>query len=733
MGSTEHLVIWQQNVNKSPICQHTLLSNNILIKLDIDIVALQELSINDFNNSIASKDWITIYPTTHGAHPNKTRTLTLIRSTISTDMWEQLDFPSGDVTIILLKGNWGKLTLFNIYNDGKSNNTIEQLKHFHRTNTNIIEHTETDPAHIIWAGDFNCHHPHWDNPNDTWLFTTEVLDAAEVLIEAVASLGLKLTLLSGTPMHLHNVTKKWTRLDQVFITEHSTELIEVCDTEISFRSVKTDHLPVVTKLNLTIPTSQPISCRNFRDVDWNEFCNSLTKHLKNMDNPGPISSQANLNERCVTLTEAIQAAIEESVPISKICSKSKHWWTRELTQMRRRMNKLGRQMCLLRNIPEHPIHQEHTEAVKTYDRTLKHTKKQHWRDWLEHVVDPDIWTVHRVISAPASDRAKVRIPALKHKFGDTEVTTNTNPDKAKVLTKTFFSAKPDDPGISNNYNYPPNCCKLDQITKEQIAFQICKLKPYKALGPDGIPNIVLIKCADLLMDNLYYIYKVMAERNFYYAPWKSFTMVVLQKPGKPRYDIPKAYQPIALLNTMWKVLAGIIADQITFYSEKYHLLPDNHFRGRPEHTTTDAVLLVTHKIKSAWRQGNVTSILFLDVKGAFPNAIPARLVHNLRKRQIPRRYTNFIAEMLNGRSTQLKFNNHTSELITIDNGIGQGDLLSMELYQFYNTDILDIPTLSNESAIAYIDDALILATAKDFTATHDILVSMMTWDGGIYD
>jgi hypothetical protein len=131
--STERLVIWQQNVNKSPACQHTLLSNNILVKHDIGIVTLQELLVNSFNNSIASRDWISVYPTTHCAHPGKTRTLTLIRSAYSTDTWEQIDFPSGDVTIIAIKGTWGKLIIFNIYNDGEHNETISQLKNFHRS------------------------------------------------------------------------------------------------------------------------------------------------------------------------------------------------------------------------------------------------------------------------------------------------------------------------------------------------------------------------------------------------------------------------------------------------------------------------------------------------------------------------------------------------------------------------------------------------------------------------
>jgi hypothetical protein len=62
----------------------------------------------------------------------------------------------------------------------------------------------------------------------------------------------------------------------------------------------------------------------------------------------------------------------------------------------------------------------------------------------------------------------------------------------------------------------------------------------------------------------------------------------LHKPGKPRYDTPKAYRPIALLNTLCKVLTAIVANVMTFYTEKHELLPATHFGGRPGRTTTDA-------------------------------------------------------------------------------------------------------------------------------------------------
>src|SRR5580692_8457598 len=76
-GTTiDKLTIWQQNINKSPASQHTLISSNILTKHSIDIIALQEPSINGFHQSIATKDWVTVYPSTHNTQPGKTQSLT---------------------------------------------------------------------------------------------------------------------------------------------------------------------------------------------------------------------------------------------------------------------------------------------------------------------------------------------------------------------------------------------------------------------------------------------------------------------------------------------------------------------------------------------------------------------------------------------------------------------------------------------------------------------------------
>ena len=731
-SSTETLTIWQQNVNRSQTCQHDLISSAALARRGIDIVALQEPAVSRFGTTIASRDWTPIYPTTHSKDPAKTRSILLVRNSLLTEHWKQIDFPSGDVTVIQLTGGQGTITLFNIYNDCEKNDTINLLETFTHS-LPIPQGCSTENSNaILWLGDFNRHHPHWDNPADSRLFTRPAIENAEILISVVAGLGLDLALPPGIPTHLHNVTKKWTRLDQVFISEDFLDSILTCDALIDSPGINTDHLPILTSLDLSIARTPLNPPKKFWNVDWESFEKALSERLDKSGPQNRIRTQGELDDACQKLTRALQETIEEKVPTAGVGIKAKKWWTKELTKLRQEANRKGRKASKYGDWPEHYSHAEKRKAHRSYHKTMERTKRQHWHDWLEKAEDPDIWTAHRYTASPAGDGGKSRIPVLKLTRDGQETTATTNEEKSGMLAKTFFPSRPiDDPLI--HFVYPKPICDFDPISSEQIKAQLAKLKPYKAPGPDGIPNIILTKCANALVDRLYYIYRAILELGIYYAPWKISTTVVLRKPGKPRYDNPKAYRPIALLNTMSKVLTAIMADIMTYYTEAHHLLPAHHFGGRPGRTTTDAVHLLVHKIKDSWRKKQVTAVLFLDIEGAFPNTVTSKLIHSMRKWRLPEALINFAEIMLKERSTILRFDDHTSEIIPLDNGIGQGDPLSMALYQYYNADILEIPHRPQESAEAYVDDAILTATAKTFEEAHEILADMMTRSGGMIE
>ena len=76
----DKLSIWQQNINKSPSCQHDIISNKRLVTKGINFIAQQEPALSGSRLTIASRDWITIYPSSHTNNPLRTRSITLIRA-----------------------------------------------------------------------------------------------------------------------------------------------------------------------------------------------------------------------------------------------------------------------------------------------------------------------------------------------------------------------------------------------------------------------------------------------------------------------------------------------------------------------------------------------------------------------------------------------------------------------------------------------------------------------------
>lgn len=86
--------------------------------------------------------------------------------------------------------------------------------------------------------------------------------------------------------------------------------------------------------------------------------------------------------------------------------------------------------------------------------------------------------------------------------------------------------------------------------------------------------------------------------------------------------------------------------------------------------------------------------------------------------------------MLINREIKIRFDNYTFEAIRLNNRIGQGDPLSMGLYQYYNTDLLDIPSEPNQLAIAYVNDVIIYTSGNSFKETHELIADMMSKDSG---
>ena len=110
---------------------------------------------------------------------------------------------------------------------------------------------------------------------------------------------------------------------------------------------------------------------------------------------------------------------------------------------------------------------------------------------------------------------------------------------------------PPDLSIIPDTAYPKLLKARGIFSRKDIKDMIRKLKPYKAPGVDGIQNIVLQECTDVLIDNIYFIYWAVFELGSYPLCWLTILTIVLRKAGKSAYNIAKAYHPIGSVAPAW--------------------------------------------------------------------------------------------------------------------------------------------------------------------------------------
>jgi len=130
-----------------------------------------------------------------------------------------------------------------------------------------------------------------------------------------------------------------------------------------------------------------------------------------------------------------------------------------------------------------------------------------------------------------------------------------------------------------------------------MARTISRLLNNTALGLDRILNKALKTYGPLIAPWLVDVARVCLIIGYYPRLRRSITTVILQKEGKADYLIPGSYCPIALENTLSKILEKVIADRIADTVEEYALLPQSQIGARKNRLTLLALILLATTIK----------------------------------------------------------------------------------------------------------------------------------------
>ena len=290
-------------------------------------------------------------------------------------------------------------------------------------------------------------------------------------------------------------------------------------------------------------------------------------------------------------------------------------------------------------------------------------------------------------------------------------------DKATTLRHLFFPApRMADLSDIENYHYPEPREENPDITPDELREAVFKPAEDKAPGPDGIPHRILRLLYEDMGDRLRELFNACLHQGHHPECFRQATTVTLRKPAKPDYREPKAWYPIALLNTLGKTLEAIVARRIRYIAERYKLLPHAQHGCRRQRDTTTALELLTEQIHTAWDRGRdrVATLLSLDMAAAFPNVSHDRLLHILRRDGIPTGLVRWTTSFLAERQISLVLGRWQSESHQISTGIPQGSPVSPILFLLFNKELVDFCArgTGGVTGIGFVDDVNILAVGK---------------------
>ena len=107
----------------------------------------------------------------------------------------------------------------------------------------------------------------------------------------------------------------------------------------------------------------------------------------------------------------------------------------------------------------------------------------------------------------------------------------------------------------------------------KVQKELESLPTWKSPGLDGLPNIVLKKCSNVLAPPLHHILHLSLEQGTYPEQWKTAVVSPIFKQKGNRSD-PKFYRPISLLSSVSKVFERLVHKQLMEFCFENTVFPD---------------------------------------------------------------------------------------------------------------------------------------------------------------
>ncbi|KAB5591998.1 RNA-directed DNA polymerase from transposon BS [Ceratobasidium theobromae] len=343
-------------------------------------------------------------------------------------------------------------------------------------------------------------------------------------------------------------------------------------------------------------------------------------------------------------------------------------------------------------------------------RRAKHTffdniiKKAHQGE--EASTTNSIWEINQWWQG----RKVLNLPTLKQP--DSSLATS-NGQKAALFHSTFFPHVPCAPPATLLDTFPQRPqFSLPPILESEIANSLALCHNRSAPGAFGT-NYLLLKWAFEARPDLFtWLHNACIQLRYHPICLQNALISPIPKPNWYDMASPKSYWPIALLETLSKLLEKIIAKRITAMAGCLNLIPPDQFGGKEKSSCLDAGLVFIHDVQTAHAQKHFASAALLDISGYYNNIDHDILVWITEKMGFPPDYSGWLASYLSDRKACFHINGEIGEFFDLANcGVPQGSLLSLVFSSLFTAPLLYSLHSNGMNIHAYIDDIMILTTA----------------------
>jgi hypothetical protein len=268
-----------------------------------------------------------------------------------------------------------------------------------------------------------------------------------------------------------------------------------------------------------------------------------------------------------------------------------------------------------------------------------------------------------------------------------------------------------------------------QDTDEKEVTQCIKvLQNNKSQGFNGLRCDAIKTGRHELVPVLTIIFRAALKPSYHPSNFNGALTTIAPRSADRDLSKTKSYRPIALLDHVGKIYDRIIKNRLNILADDHKMIPNLQF-GTTGKCTTRALQHLCNTVHDGWRGKSTTTLMSLDIAGAFDYVDREKLIEVLLQKGVPDWLGLLAGSFLEDRGTVLQFPGNSSRPYWVNSGIPQESLLSPIMFLFASCGILkDFSRHSRYNvevqASAYIDDTYLTVNSPSYDINCSTLKAM---------